>query len=119
MKEVKKKRFKLHRLNRLDMYVVGSICMIANYTIVSQLLAIFSGIELKTLTICIYVFFILEILFCATIKIFKIRKQSDKIITEAMTGNGEENDTEDSGSVVYYSQLTDEVVEAPRKVSGE
>ena len=62
------------RRRSLTKYVVFSLTVLITYTIVSQLIAIKTGMELSTLTTCVFSAFGGEILTCALIKIFKLKK---------------------------------------------
>lgn len=58
----------------LTLYVVFSIMMILLYTIVELIISTISGISHDTLTTCFYGVFGGEILCCALIKIFKLKR---------------------------------------------
>lgn len=58
----------------LTLYVVFSIMMILLYTIVELIISTVSGISHDTLTTCFYSVFGGEILCCALIKIFKLKR---------------------------------------------
>lgn len=58
----------------LTLYVVFSIMMILLYTIVELIISTVSGISHDTLTTCFYGIFGGEILCCALIKIFKLKR---------------------------------------------
>lgn len=58
----------------LTLYVVFSITMILLYTIVELIISTVSGISHDTLTTCFYGVFGGEILCCALIKIFKLKR---------------------------------------------
>lgn len=58
----------------LTLYVVFSIMMILLYTIVELIISTVSGISHDTLTTCFYGVFGGEILCCALIKIFKLKR---------------------------------------------
>lgn len=59
----------------LTLYVVFSISVLIIYTIVEQILSVTSGMTHDTLTTCIFAAFGGEILACALIKIFKLKKE--------------------------------------------
>lgn len=58
----------------LTLYVVFSILMILIYSIVELIISTVSGISHDTLTTCFYGVFGGEILCCALIKIFKLKR---------------------------------------------
>lgn len=62
-------------MKTLDLYVIFSIAMMIIYTIVSQTIAVTSGVYLDTLTTCFFGFFGGEIVTCALIKIFKLKEE--------------------------------------------
>ena len=62
----------------LTLYVVFSISVLIIYTIVEQILSVNTQMTHDTLTTCIFSAFGGEILACALIKIFKLRK-SDSV----------------------------------------
>ena len=64
---------KRHKLHGLDLYVIFSIAVLVIYTIVSQIILIYTGYTYEVLTTCIFGFFGGEIVTCALIKIFKLR----------------------------------------------
>ena len=68
---MKKQRKK--KIGALDIYVTFSIVSLITYTVISQLIAMRSGIMLDTLTTCFFSFFGGEIVTCGLIKIFKLR----------------------------------------------
>ena len=59
----------------LTLYVVFSILMILIYSIVEMIVSTFTGTSHDTLTTCFYGVFGGEILCCALIKIFKLKKE--------------------------------------------
>lgn len=59
----------------LSKYVIFSIVIIIVYTIVEFLFSTITGISHDTLTTCFYGCFGGEMLTCALIKIFKIKKE--------------------------------------------
>lgn len=69
MKRSRKKK----KLHGLDLYVIFSIAVLVIYTIVSQVILIYTGYTYEVLTTCIFGFFGGEIITCALIKIFKLR----------------------------------------------
>lgn len=68
---------KLKSLHGLDLYVVFSIACMIVYTIVSQIVAVMTGMTMDTLTTCFFGFFGGEIVTCALIKIFKLRDKKE------------------------------------------
>lgn len=58
----------------LDNYVVLSICIILFYTVASLIVTAVTGVNLDTLTTCIFSTFGGELLACAVIKVFKLKK---------------------------------------------
>lgn len=64
-------------IHSLSMYVVFSICLLLIYTIVEQVLSTITGVSHDTLTTCFFAAFGGEILACALIKIFKIKKEDE------------------------------------------
>lgn len=58
----------------LTKYVIFSISVIILYTIVEFIVSTLTGISHDTLTTCVYGFFGGEIVLCAIIKIFKLRR---------------------------------------------
>ncbi|MBO7450919.1 MAG: hypothetical protein J6U54_11190 [Clostridiales bacterium] len=65
---------KKKKLHGLDIYVIFSIAALVIYTIVSQFIAVRTGMTLDTLTTCFFGFFGGEIVTCALIKIFKLKE---------------------------------------------
>ena len=79
---IQKIKSKFKNVKSLDVYVTFSILSLIVYTIISQLLAIYYGVILDTLTTCFFGFFGGEIVTCGLIKIFKLRdkeKNSEEI----------------------------------------
>ena len=70
---MQKIKSKFKNVRSLDVYVTFSILSLVVYTIVSQLLAIYYGVILDTLTTCFFGFFGGEIVTCGLIKIFKLK----------------------------------------------
>ena len=68
------------RKHSLTLYVVFSIAMILVYTIVEMITATITGTAHDTLTTCFYGVFGGEILCCALIKIFKLRRNDESDI---------------------------------------
>lgn len=60
--------------NSLTIYVIFSIVSIIAYTVVEMIISTNSGISHDTLTTCFYGVFGGEILCCALIKIFKLKR---------------------------------------------
>lgn len=69
---------KIRNLRGLDLYVVFSIGAMIVFTIVSQVIAIITGMTMDTLTTCFFGFFGGEIVTCALIKIFKLRDKKEE-----------------------------------------
>lgn len=69
---------KLRSLHGLDLYVVFSIACMIVYTIVSQIVAVMTGMTMDTLTTCFFGFFGGEIVTCALIKIFKLKDKKNE-----------------------------------------
>lgn len=61
----------------LTLYVVFSILVILIFTIVELIVSTISGISHDTLTTCFFGVFGGEILCCALIKIFKLKKEDE------------------------------------------
>ena len=70
---ISKIKQKFKNVRSLDIYVTFSILSLVVYTVVSQLLAIYYGVILDTLTTCFFGFFGGEIVTCGLIKIFKLK----------------------------------------------
>lgn len=70
---IQKIKSKFKNVKALDVYVTFSILALIVYTIISQLLAIYYGVILDTLTTCFFGFFGGEVVTCGLIKIFKLR----------------------------------------------
>lgn len=68
----------MHKLTTLDKYVIFSISVLLIYTVVSLLLFQQTQVEITTLTTCFFGTFGGEILTCALIKIFKLRKENNE-----------------------------------------
>ena len=63
------------KLRGLDKYVIFCICLLIIYTIAEFVTATVTGVEKSTLTLAVFGFFgAPEIIGCALIKIFKIKK---------------------------------------------
>lgn len=58
-------------------YVIFSLSVTLLYTIVEFVFAVTTGITHDTLTTCVFATFGGELLMCALIKIFKLRKEND------------------------------------------
>lgn len=65
----------LKKLNGLDRYVIFSIIQMLLYTIVSLVILIVTGYTYDTLTTCFFGFFGGEIVTCALIKVFKLKRR--------------------------------------------
>lgn len=79
---ISKIKSKFKNISALDIYVTFSILSLLIYTIISQLLVIYYGVILDTLTTCFFGFFGGEIVTCGLIKIFKLKdkeKNSENI----------------------------------------
>ena len=80
---IQKIKSKFKNVHSLDVYVTFSIFSLIAYTIVSQIIAIYSGIILDTLTTCFFSFFGGEIVTCGLIKIFKLKdKDKENVIND-------------------------------------
>ena len=62
------------KLNGLDKYVIFSITLLLLYTIAEFVASSITGIPHDTLTTCFYAAFGGEILSCALIKVFKLKR---------------------------------------------
>lgn len=63
-----------NNVHSLTLYVVFSIVTLITYTVVEQVLSARTGFSNDTLTTCFFAAFGGEILMCALIKIFKLKK---------------------------------------------
>lgn len=61
----------------LTKYVIFSISFVILYTIIEFIVSTITGIPHDTLTTCVYAFFAGEVVSCALLKIFKIKKEND------------------------------------------
>jgi len=77
---MQKIKSKFKNVHSLDVYVTFSILSLILYTIISQIIAIYSNIILDTLTTCFFGFFGGEIVTCGLIKIFKLRDKKENTI---------------------------------------
>ena len=75
---IQKIKSKFKNVHSLDVYVTFSILSLVVYTIISQIIAIYNGVILDTLTTCFFGFFGGEIVTCGLIKIFKLRDKDKK-----------------------------------------
>lgn len=66
---------KKKKLNGLDKYLIFSFSVLIIYTITELLLSTITGISHDTLTTCLYAAFGGELLLCAMIKRFKLKKE--------------------------------------------
>ena len=64
------------RKKSLTLYVIFSISILILYTTIEMIISTISGISHDTLTTCFYACFGGEILCCALIKIFKLKKEN-------------------------------------------
>lgn len=72
--EIKEDEKETKKLNsKLDRYIIFSFSCVIIYTIVSIVLAIHTGMQLDTLTTCVFACFGGELLACAMIKRFKLK----------------------------------------------
>lgn len=78
---IQKIKSKFKNVKALDVYVTFSILSLIIYTVISQILSVYYGIILDTLTTCFFGFFGGEIVTCGLIKIFKL-KDKEKISEE-------------------------------------
>ena len=72
---IQKIKSKFKNVRSLDVYVTFSILSLIVYTIISQIVAIYYGIILDTLTTCFFGFFGGEVVTCGLIKIFKLTRK--------------------------------------------
>lgn len=71
----RRRRKNKFRLRGLDLYVIFSISLLLIYTIAEFITATITGVEKSTLTMAFFGFFgAPEIIGCALIKIFKLKK---------------------------------------------
>lgn len=85
---IQKIKQKFKNVHSLDVYVTFSILSLIAYTIISQIIAIYNGVILDTLTTCFFGFFGGEIVTCGLIKIFKLKdkEKENTIETEDSVG---------------------------------
>ena len=79
---IQKIKSKFKNVKALDVYVTFSILSLIIYTIISQILSVYYGVILDTLTTCFFGFFGGEVVTCGLIKIFKLKdkeKNSEEI----------------------------------------
>lgn len=80
---IQKIKSKFKNVHSLDVYVTFSILSLIIYTIISQIVAVYtttvcqSGVVLDTLTTCFFGFFGGEIVTCGLIKIFKLKDKKE------------------------------------------
>ena len=79
---IQKIKSKFKNVKALDVYVTFSILSLIVYTVISQILSVYYGVILDTLTTCFFGFFGGEVVTCGLIKIFKLKDNK----------NSEEND---------------------------
>ena len=70
---IQKIKSKFKNVKALDVYVTFSILSLIVYTVISQILSVYYGVILDTLTTCFFGFFGGEVVTCGLIKIFKLR----------------------------------------------
>jgi hypothetical protein len=70
---IQKIKSKFKNVKALDVYVTFSILSLIIFTIISQILSVYYGVILDTLTTCFFGFFGGEVVTCGLIKIFKLR----------------------------------------------
>lgn len=78
MKAVSRRRRKKKRrknISSLTLFVAFSFACLIAYTIISQVIAYRTGMELSTLTTCFFGAYGGEVLMCALIKIFKLKEE--------------------------------------------
>ncbi len=85
-------------MKSLTKFVIFSFAALISYTIISQLVAIKTGIELSTLTTCFFAAFGGEVLSCALIKIFKLKGERANANSFYLTGTDVSTDDTDDGS---------------------
>lgn len=62
-------------LGALDKYIIFSIGVLLVYTVIAIVLQVLYGVNLDTITTCVYGFFgSVELVTCGLIKIFKLRE---------------------------------------------
>ncbi len=66
---------KKKRLNDLDRYIIFSFSVMLVYTLFEFILSTITGVSHDTLTTCLYGAFGGELLLCAVIKRFKLKKE--------------------------------------------
>ena len=79
---IQKIKSKFKNVKALDVYVTFSILSLIIYTVISQILSVYYGVILDTLTTCFFGFFGGEVVTCGLIKIFKLKdkeKNSEEI----------------------------------------
>lgn len=75
IERLQKLRIKSKKLNDLDKYIIFSFGVMIVYSIVEFIVSTISGISHDTLTTCLYGAFGGELLLCALIKRFKLRRE--------------------------------------------
>ena len=85
-------------MKSLTKFIIFSFAALIAYTIVSQIVAIKTGIELSTLTTCFFAAFGGEVLSCALIKIFKLKGGQDNADSDSTVNNYIGTDGTDNGS---------------------
>ena len=83
---INKIKSKFKNVKALDVYVTFSILSVIIFTIISQILSVYYGVILDTLTTCFFGFFGGEVVTCGLIKIFKLRDKEK--ISEENNGVG-------------------------------
>ena len=79
---IQKIKSKFKNVKALDVYVTFSILSLIIYTIISQILSVYYGVILDTLTTCFFGFFGGEVVTCGLIKIFKLKDDKKENINE-------------------------------------
>lgn len=85
-------------MKSLSKFVVFSFASLILYTIISQVIAFKTGMELSTLTTCFFGAFGGEVLMCALIKIFKLRGGDRDGNNPDITADMQRDDIVDNGS---------------------
>ena len=85
---MQKIKSKFKNVRSLDVYVTFSILSLIVYTVISQILAVYYGVILDTLTTCFFGFFGGEIVTCGLIKIFKLKDNKKENVNPEDSGLG-------------------------------
>lgn len=85
---IQKIKSKFKNVRSLDVYVTFSILSLIVYTVISQILSVYYGVILDTLTTCFFGFFGGEVVTCGLIKIFKLKDANKENIINENDGVG-------------------------------